>query len=62
MGLEGRHAFPMPGVVILVTDWPGWSVFVGLWVGYAFLTSVIIVELLNVVAPPRAPRGSATGS
>jgi len=52
----------MPGVVILVTDWPGWSVFVGLWVGYAFLTSVIIVELLNVVAPPRAPRGSATGS
>jgi len=52
LGLERLPAYLMPGIVIVITDRMGSSVLVGLLLGYAFLCSVVIVELLNVVAPP----------
>lgn len=57
LGLERLTAYPMPtGVVIVITQRFGWSFLVFLWLSYAFLTSVIIVEILNVVAPRTEPK------
>jgi len=60
LGLERLHAYVMqPGVMVVITDRVGWIFLVGLGVGYAFLCSVLIVEILNVVAPPAGSRSSA---
>lgn len=52
LGLERLPAYRMPGIVIVITDRVGWIFLVGLLLGYAFLCSVALVEVLNVVAPP----------
>jgi len=50
--LDKLPALPAPGLVVFITDPMGWSVLLGWVLGSAFLTSVIIVELLSVVYPP----------
>jgi len=50
--LDKLPALPIPGVVVFITYPAGWVLLMGWVLGSAFLTSVILVELLNVVYPP----------
>ena len=49
--LDKLPALPIPGLVVFITDPMGWALLMGWVLGSAFLTSVILVELLNVVYP-----------